>query len=155
MKVVTANKINTAIIINTNIERNLTPIMSSAIPTKNISIRLHNPKQSGSNADATSTPFSGSMTVILSGSGVPQSTSTPITIHNEKTTDGINAIPPRRGTAALWIFRSSGSSKSFLRKDIRRICGMIIPVRVTLTRNAANPSIIQFMSDNQVNNNAL
>ncbi len=61
----------------------------------------------------------------------------------EKHITGVNAMPPRRGTAPRCILRSSGSSNNFRRNETSRICGMSIPANRVLSSMASTELIIQ------------
>ena len=124
-----------AIICTINLATYLTPTKSSAIPTRNISKTAHIIKYTGT-IDSVNTPkVSTPKNLRLK----------PTTTAIEKRIDGKNAIPPSRGTTPLWIFRSSTSSKSFLRNAIRRICGIIIPASTRAIEKDIKSLVIQLL----------
>ena len=49
---------------------------------------------------------------------------------------GMNNIPPKRGTASLWIFRSLGLSYKFFCSQNFITCGIRIAVKAQLTKKA-------------------
>ena len=68
-------------------------------------------------------------------------------MQKEKSIEGKKAIPPKRGTTPLWIFRLSMASNSFFRKAISKICGIIIPARKSDIKNDIRSLNIQCSID--------
>lgn len=73
----------------------------------------------------------------------PSSIQIPNTNRNANRMEGKKAMPPRRGTVPLCIFRGSVSSNRFLRNAISSICGMMNPASTATVRNALMSMYIQ------------
>ncbi len=83
------------------------------------------------------------MRIMFSMSVLPMSIDMPRSSDTLNRITGVKAMPPRRGTVPRWILRSSGMSNSLRRYDTRRICGISIPAKRTLSSVDRKQQIIQ------------